>query len=190
MTARVAPADPPYPSEIQERLDRLMPEGVAPLRLFTTLARDHRLFQRFMAGGLIDRGHLTLRQREIVIDRITALSRSEYEWGVHIALFAERAGFDAAQTASLARGGPADPVWSDEDRVLLNACDQLHRDCDIDDDIWQALRKLFTEEAVLEILMLAGYYRMVSYLTNALRLPPEPYGARFPTSPWSRQASE
>jgi alkylhydroperoxidase family enzyme len=180
MTARIAPATPPFAAEITERLDRLMPEGLPPLALFTTLARDQRLFQRFMAGGLIDRGHLTLRQREIVIDRITALSGSEYEWGVHVALFAERAGIDAAQTASIAHGGPADPVWSAEDRVLLAACDQLHRDCDIDDDIWQSLRERFSEEAMIEILMLAGYYRMVSYLTNALRLPLEPYGKRFP----------
>ncbi len=28
--------------------------------------------------------------------------------------------------------------------------------------------------------MLAGFYRTVSYLTNGLRLPSEPYAARFP----------
>jgi hypothetical protein len=33
---------------------------------------------------------------------------------------------------------------------------------------------------MLELLLLAGFYRTVSYLTNALRLPPEPYAARFP----------
>jgi hypothetical protein len=27
--------------------------------------------------------------------------------------------------------------------------------------------------------MLAGFYRMVSYLTNALRLPPEPFAPGF-----------
>jgi len=51
---------------------------------------------------------------------------------------------------------------------------------DDEESICWALRRLFSEEAMLEILMLAGYYRMVSYLTNALRLPPEPYAARFP----------
>jgi hypothetical protein len=35
---------------------------------------------------------------------------------------------------------------------------------------------------MLELLMLAGYYRMISYLTNALRLPLEARGARFPLS--------
>jgi alkylhydroperoxidase family enzyme len=98
----------------------------------------------------------------------------------HVALFAGRVGLDAAQTASTAGAGPADPVWSDEERLLLDACDQLHHGCDIDDQVWRALRELFSEEAMLEILMLAGYYRMVSYLTNALRLPAEPYAARFP----------
>jgi len=33
---------------------------------------------------------------------------------------------------------------------------------------------------MLELLLLAGFYRTVSYLTNALRLPPEAYAARFP----------
>ena len=78
---RIAPADPPYPPEIQARFDALMPPGVAPLVLFRTLARDQRLFQRFMGGGLLDKGHLTLRQREIVIDRVTARCGSRVRVG-------------------------------------------------------------------------------------------------------------
>ena len=38
----------------------------------------------------------------------------------------------------------------------------------------------FSDMALIEILMLAGFYRAVSYLTNALRLPLEAYAARFP----------
>jgi alkylhydroperoxidase family enzyme len=180
MQTRIAPAQPPFAPEIQHRLDLLMPKGVPPLTLFTTLARDKRLFARFMGGGLLDPGHLTLRQREIVINRITALSGSEYEWGVHVAFFAERAGLDATQIASTAKSGAADPVWSDDERILLLVCDQLHATCTIDDALWTRLSAAFSEEASLEVLMLAGFYRTVSTLTNALRLPLEPYGARFP----------
>jgi alkylhydroperoxidase family enzyme len=180
MESRIAPAEAPYPPEIEERLTRLMPPGVSPLLLFRTLARDKRLFERFMSSGLLDKGNLTLRQREIVIDRITALSGSEYEWGVHVAFFAERAELTEAQIASTARSGASDPVWTDEERLLLTVCDRLHESCNIDDQTWGALRDAFAEEAILEILMLAGFYRTVSYLTNALHLPNEPYGARFP----------
>jgi alkylhydroperoxidase family enzyme len=148
--------------------------------LFTTLARDPRLFGKFFAGGLLDRGHLTLRQRELVIARTTALCGSEYEWGVHVALFGARVGFDEPQLQSLANGTPDDPCWGHADRTLLGLCDALHRDCTVDDPLWQALRALFSEEALLELLLLAGFYRTVSYLTNALRLPLEPGVAGFP----------
>lgn len=180
MNSRMAPAKPPFSEEAQRWFDRIMPKGVAPLRLFTTLARDERLFKKFSAGGLLDRGHLTLRQREIVIDRTTALCGSEYEWGVHVALFASRVGLDAQQIRSLVHGGPDDACWSPQEQALLRMCDELHRQCSLDDGLWQALRAEFSEEAMLELLLLAGFYRTVSYLTNALKLPLESIGARFP----------
>lgn len=180
MVARIREAQPPFPAVVAERLANIMPKDVPPLRLFTTMARDERLFERFMAGGLLDRGHLTLRQREIVIDRVTALCGCEYEWGVHVAFFAERAGMGPGEITALVTGGADDLIWNDAEKALIAACDQLHRDCDIDDAAWQALRAHFPEEAVLEILMLVGFYRMVSYLANALRLPSERFAARFP----------
>jgi hypothetical protein len=70
-SARIAPAPPPLPTDIQQAIDAVM-RGNTPLVLFTTLARDRRLFFKFFSSGLLDRGHLTIRQREIVIDRVTA----------------------------------------------------------------------------------------------------------------------
>src|SRR6185369_14220101 len=176
---RIAPAEPPYPAEVQARLDALMPPGVAPLLLFRVMARDERLFQRFMGGGLLDKGHLTLRQREIVIHRVTARCGAEYEWGVHAAFFARRAGLDAAQLRSTVHGGPEDACWDAQDALLIRFCDALHAECTLDDALWGELRATFSEEAILELLLLAGFYRTVSYLANALRLPPERFAARW-----------
>lgn len=182
MPARIAPATPPFEPEVDALIERTM-KGQPPLHLFATLARDPRLCKKFFAGGLLDKGNLTLRQREIVIDRTTALCRSEYEWGVHAATFAERAALTAEQIRSTARGSAADdPCWSDEDRLLIRLCDSLHRDCDVDDSLWVDLQRRFGDEAILELLMLAGFYRTVSYLTNALRLPLEDRAARFPAA--------
>ena len=50
----------------------------------------------------------------------------------------------------------------------------LHAECDVDDALWRSLQSAFSDEAILELLMLAGFYRTVSYLTNVLRLPAEP----------------
>ena len=183
MTARVEPAAPPFPAEIQETLDRLMPPGVPPLRLFTTLARDRRLFSRFMGGGLLDRGRLTLRQRELAILRVTARCRSEYEWGVHAVFFAPRAGLGPEELAALVHGGSDDARFEPAERALLRLCDSLLETCDVDDALWAELRAHYAEEALLELLLLAGFYRTVSTLTAALRLPLEPFAARFPSPP-------
>lgn len=182
-TARVAPAVPPFPAEVQAWLDRTMPPGAPPLALFTTLARDPRLFVRFMSGGLLDRGNLTLRQRELVIDRVTAQCGSEYEWGVHVALFGPRVGLTEPERVALVHGAPTDPCWSDSERALLAICDGLHARCDVDDATWAAARVHVAEAALVEVVMLCGFYRTVAYLTAALRLPLEPFGARFPIAP-------
>ena len=179
MAARVAPATPPFEPAIDELLHRTM-KGSPPLRLFTTLARDPRLFSKFFAAGLLDRGHLTLRQREIVIDRTTALCGAEYEWGVHVAIFGKHVGLDARQIRSLAHGAASDDCWGEIESSLIRLCDALHHDCDVADDLWRSLRVHFSEEAMMELLLLAGFYRTVSYLTNALRLPLEPGASRFP----------
>ena len=150
------------------------------MHLFATVARDPRLARKFFAGGLLDKGNLSLRQREVVIDRTTALCRSEYEWGVHVAIYAAKAGLTEEQVRATATGSADDLCWSEEDRLLIRLCDALHRSCDVDDELWLALRKTFSENAIIELLMLAGFYRTVSYLTNGLRLPLEGMSARFP----------
>jgi alkylhydroperoxidase family enzyme len=177
---RIAPAEPPYAPDVQAWFDRILPPGQAPLVLFTTMARDPRLAGRFFAGGLLDRGHLTLRQRELVIHRTTALCGSEYEWGVHAAIFAARVGLTPEQLHASVHGGVDAACWSDEDRVLIRLCDALHRDSTVDEALWRDLRERFSELALLELLMLAGLYHMVSYLTNALQLPLEADALRFP----------
>jgi alkylhydroperoxidase family enzyme len=72
------------------------------------------------------------------------------------------------------------PGVESEEQVLLHLCDALHAHCDIDHALWNGLRQHFAEEAIIELLMLAGFYRTVSYLTNGLRMPLEDTGARFP----------
>ena len=182
MQSRVQPSRPPYPEFAQKQFDRLMPPGVAPLALFTTLATDERLITRFMNAGLVDRGHLTLRQREIVIDRVTAACGSEYEWGVHVALFAGKVGLSVSQLSSVVHGSASDACWEEaqDERLLIRICDALQQTCSIDDALWDEARRTFPEHALIEILMLAGFYRMVSYLTNGMKLPFETWASRFP----------
>src|ERR1700754_624169 len=93
---RIAPLAPPYAPDIQAQFDRIM-RGAPPLVLFRVMAGHARAWEKFRGGSLLDRGPLTLREREIVIDRTCALNACEYEWGVHVAIFAGPAKLSAEQ---------------------------------------------------------------------------------------------
>src|ERR1700722_16437448 len=123
--SRIAGLEPPYAPEIQEQFDRIM-RGAPPLTLFRVVASNARAWEKFRAGSLLDRGPLSLREREIVIDRTCALTGCEYEWGVHVATFADAAGLTGEQVRATVLGGADAPCWSPAEQALLAAVDALH----------------------------------------------------------------
>ena len=93
-----------------------MPPGVPPIALFRTFARNLPMAKAMRSWGAYELSgqlSLSMRQREIVIDRVTARCGCEYEWGVHIAFFAERVGLTHEQVSSLTHGSSTDPCWDD-----------------------------------------------------------------------------
>jgi alkylhydroperoxidase family enzyme len=179
---RMTPAEPPYEPQIAAELERIMPPGVPPLVLFRTLARSPRVFAKLFAGGLLDKGPLSLRQREIVIDRTTARLGCEYEWGVHIALFTERAGFTPEHVAATVTGTGTAACWTPDEEALIAVVDDLVDQRTIGDKTWAALAAHFDEAQTLEVIALVGYYHAITFLCRGLDLPLEPYGARFPAT--------
>jgi alkylhydroperoxidase/carboxymuconolactone decarboxylase family protein YurZ len=102
--SRIAPATPPFEPSVQEQLDKIMPPGMAPFSIFTTMARDPRIFAKMVGKALFGKGHITAREREIVVNRVTARCGAEYEWGVHVGVFADALGFTEEQIASSVHG--------------------------------------------------------------------------------------
>ena len=176
--SRIAPVAPPYDDELQAAFDAITPPERTPLLLFRTLGVSRRVYQRFRAGGLLDRGPLSLRHREIVILRICGIHRCEYEWGVHVSVFAAKAGFTDEQVAATVDGRPA--AWDAAELALLAACEEMDRSTRLADATWSRLREHFDEQQVLEAMALAGFYRTVCLHANVLQLPPEPFATRFP----------
>jgi alkylhydroperoxidase family enzyme len=177
--SRIAPLQPPYAAETKEVFDRIM-RGAPPLMLFRVLASQKRAWEKFRAGGLLDPGPLSLREREIVIDRTCALNTCEYEWGVHVAAFAEAAHLTEEQVRATVHGGADSPCWSAAEQAVIAAVDALHHRATLSDAEFTALAAHFDEAKILEIILLCGFYRTVSYLANGLKLPLEDNAARFP----------
>ncbi len=177
---RIQPAPPPYAPEIQAALDRIMPPGMPPLKLFSSMAHNPRVLQRFLAGGLLDRGSIGLRERELLILRTTAICGAEYEWGVHVAGYNGKADFTPQQLADTCAANTDASLWSDEEQALLALADSLHGSSTVDDELWRRLSEHYRDEQLIECLLLVGFYHVVSFMVNGLRVELEAFAPRFP----------
>src|ERR671921_1021200 len=135
--------------------------GLPPINIFRTLSRNEPLSRAFMAlGGHILRGEaIPAREREIVILRTGWRSQSEYEFGQHT-----RIGLGVGLTTEEIGwlGDAGDPSWSADDAALIAMVDELCADDVVSDGTWAALAERWSHEQLLELLVLAGYYRLVS----------------------------
>ena len=180
---RIEPVQPPYDHDTAEQLATMMPTGAEPILLFRTFAKNLPMTSAMGSWGRYElHRHLSLsmRDREILIDRTCARCSCEYEWGVHIAFFANRVGLSTQQIASVTHGSADDACWTDErDRLLVRAADALHDHATIDDTLHGQLVAVFTEAELLDIYMLCGWYHAISYAANAAHVDLEPGAPTF-----------
>lgn len=172
---RIAPLPP---------ADRERPQ----LNIFRTLGRNRPLYKGFLAlgGHLLGGGVVPPRDREIVILRTGFRAGSEYEFGQHTRIGLD-AGLSEAEIARLADAG--DGAWSDEDRALVDMVDDLCADDVVSEPTWQRLTDRWSEDELLELLVVAGYYRLVSGVLNTVGVALEPDTPGWPAgTPTPRRA--
>ncbi len=179
---RIAPLEPPYSDALQQAFDVVMPAGVPPLNIFRTVGHNPRVLSRMVRGGLLDRGSISLAERELVILRACACCKASYEWGVHAALYGEKAGFSPAQLEDSWSGSVDAALWSESQQALLYMVDELHRTADLDEQAWARLKSHFADEQMVELVMLAGLYHAVSFVVNTFRVESENFAMPFPAS--------
>ena len=144
-----------------------------PPRLFYTLARHRGLFRRWLmfAGSLMPGGKLPRYDSELVILRVSVNTGSDYEWGYH-ALIGRRAGLSDEQIARVGDGPDADG-WSDHERALLRAVDELAADDVVSDATWRVLASRYDDRRLIELCLLAGHYTMLAGTLNSLGIRPD-----------------
>jgi 4-carboxymuconolactone decarboxylase len=181
---RIAPLQPPYAPDIDAALRKWMPPGadVEPLKLFRTLNVHEELASRMrpLGAGILGRGRVPAREREIVIHRTCARAGAEYEWGVHALAYGRPLGLSDAQLAATVHGDAGDAAWSADDALLIGLSDELYDTATVSDELWAKLARRYAEDQLLELLVTAGWYRLISYVINAAGVEHEPWAARFP----------
>ena len=75
-----------------------------------------------------------------------------------------------------------DPAWSERDGLLIRLADELHDSATIAGPLWASLTEQFSEDLLLELIITAGWYRLLSYVINAAAIEREPWAERFPSA--------
>jgi 4-carboxymuconolactone decarboxylase len=157
--------------DVRELLTLIAPAGKEPARTMAILARQPDLLDPFLgwAAALALNGVLSHRDHELLALRAASNCRSGFEWVEH-ADYARAAGLTEAEIASVARTAD-DGAWTEAERALLDAADELHRDHDVTDSTWTVLAQHYEPAALVEILFVVGQYTMLSIVANAAGIP-------------------
>lgn len=155
--------------ETQEVLAKAVSRDGTPLNIFRMLSHHPKLFKRFnlLGGYILNKGLIPEREREIVILRIGWRAQSVYEFGQHTEI-GLRCGLTEAEIAGLAG---ADHDWSEDDRLLIALADELADDDCVSEATFAGLRQKWTEAELIELVVTAGFYRLVSGFLNTFGVP-------------------
>lgn len=179
--SRLPPRARPYEADLEKMMDGMRFDGPSPRHLMQALAHAPKFLMRFQAlgGTILFSGKLPAREREIAIMRTGARTRSEYEWGMHVALYQKSCGLSDLEIQATLRGGADDPVWNGRERLIIRTTDELHDTSTVSDGLWRELAAQWSEEQLVELVLTIGYYHMAAFFLNAMGVPLEEGAARF-----------
>ncbi|MGN5519093.1 carboxymuconolactone decarboxylase family protein [Halopseudomonas sp. Lyrl_26] len=148
-------------------MDHARVEGTIA-NIFTTLAHHPELVQRWVpfAEQLLLGSTLPARDREIIVLRMGWLSQSEYEFAHHVAI-GKQVGLSDADIHRIVSGADATNL-PPFDAALIRAVDELNDDSFISDQTWKVLSGKYNTQQMIDLVFLAGHYKLVSMTLNSL----------------------
>ncbi len=135
--------------------------------VYTTMANHPALMKDWIvfAGYILRRNSLPARERELLILRIGWLCKSEYEWAQHVRI-GKQSGLTDQDIENIMTG-PSARGLSENDRALMRATDELHKDAFISDATWAALSKTYNTQQLMDVVFTVGEYNLVSMALNS-----------------------
>jgi alkylhydroperoxidase family enzyme len=111
------------------------------------------------------------RERELVMLRVGWRTQAVYEFGHHTQN-ARRIGMTDAEIGALT-GDVEDGPWTTDEKTLLRMVDELMDDDCVTSATWDRLSSRWSPPELVELVALAGFYRMLSACLNTFGVEPE-----------------
>jgi alkylhydroperoxidase family enzyme len=153
------------------RIRQTLGLGTAEIpEVFGLMLRHPGLFrcQIDMGIQLLGKGELSPRERELAILRVGWWCRAPYEWGEHVDI-AKRYGITGEEIQRV-RGGSSAPGWTEHERAILRAVEELLGNQMISEATWGTLARTWNERQLIEFPVLVGQYFSTALQQNSLRV--------------------
>jgi 4-carboxymuconolactone decarboxylase len=146
-----------------------IPEDGRMTESFLMMLNHPELFRAQMAMGIaVAGGAIPARERELAVLRNAWICGAPYEWGEHVNIGKERCGITTEEVERCTQGSKAEG-WTDHERAIMKAVEELHLDYAISDDTWAELAKTWDAKQLTEFPVLVGAYTMTAMQQNSLR---------------------
>lgn len=172
--ARISYVDPQQPPEaVREQLEQMQRDRGAVFNIYRALAHSPQSLAAVtgLARALWHQSALDRPLQELIILRVALLTRSDYEWGRHRHT-ARTVGLDDGKVAAL-------PAWEQSDqfspaeRAALRVTDEATSNIAASEAAVTELRRHFSEQQTVEIILLGGMYNMVARFLRSLEIDQE-----------------
>ena len=109
------------------------------------------------------------RARELVILRTGWRTRSEYEFCQHVRVSRDLKMSEAEILGVRDPDGCA--AYSNTDRAVIRMADELLDQSEVSPQTWATLEKSFSEAELVELLLIAGFWRMIAGYLKTAKVP-------------------
>jgi len=179
--AQQAPAAriPLVPADTQDPVLGPMFKGIRarggePLNMHRTIGNAPNVFKAYagLAFALRDQAIVPRADRELIILRAAQLAHGDYEFVQHRPM-AISCGMTAAQIDAIAKWRES-TVFSERQRAILAYADGMASPGGVDEATFDAMKKHFNPQEIVELSVTAGFYTAASQVTRALGIKLEP----------------
>jgi alkylhydroperoxidase family enzyme len=155
--------------EVHEKYGTRAGTGAGP-NMYAQMAHNPALLRLFkpLSSFFGIQGLLPARDREIAILRIAWINRQPFIWGEHVRLGHSQGGLSTEEVERITTGSSA-AGWSEHDRAILAAVEELRETSDISEATWAVLARTWSEGQLVELPVLVGQYQTLGYLQTVLR---------------------
>jgi alkylhydroperoxidase family enzyme len=169
------------------RLPYVVPEKASPeaqqtfaqlptiLNVFKMIAHADSNFRPLVRLGstILAQQKLSAKLRELAILRVANLSGSRYEWVQHVSL-AMLVGATRAQVDAIEKGDVDGACFDDVERLVLHFTTEIMTEVRCSDDMFTAMRRHFSPQEIVELVIAVGYYMMIARLCEVTAVDVEP----------------